>query len=77
MTGDVISTTLEITRYIDFVTNLILLFGPAFEFPLIVLMLNFAGSSASAKLLGWWRVVVFLFVRCSPRSPPRRPTRSA
>ena len=58
--GDV-TTTLDITRYISFVTNLILLFGVAFEFPLIVLMLNFVGLASGKRLLGWWRIAVFVF----------------
>ncbi|ATO13373.1 twin-arginine translocase subunit TatC [Micromonospora sp. WMMA2032] len=58
--GDV-TTTLDITRYISFVTNLILLFGVAFEFPLIVLMLNFVGLASAKRLLSWWRVAVFVF----------------
>lgn len=58
--GDV-HTTLDITRYISFVTNLILLFGVAFEFPLVVLMLNFVGLASAKRLLGWWRVAVFIF----------------
>ncbi|MBQ0894094.1 twin-arginine translocase subunit TatC [Micromonospora sp. U56] len=61
VSGDDISTTLEVTRYISFVTNLILLFGVAFEFPLIVLMLNFVGLASARKLLSWWRVAVFVF----------------
>jgi sec-independent protein translocase protein TatC len=59
--GDDINTTLEITRYISFVTNMILLFGVAFEFPLIVLMLNFVGIVSAKRLLSWWRVAIFLF----------------
>lgn len=59
--GDDINTTLEVTRYISFVTNLIMLFGVAFEFPLIVLMLNLVGLASAKKLLGWWRIAVFLF----------------
>lgn len=59
--GPDINTTLEVTRYISFVTNLILLFGVAFEFPLLILMLNFVGVVSARRLLGWWRVVVFLF----------------
>lgn len=59
--GDDINTTLEITRYISFVTNLILLFGVAFEFPLVILMLNFVGIASARRLLSWWRVVIFLF----------------
>jgi sec-independent protein translocase protein TatC len=61
VTDSDISTTLDITRYISFVTNLILLFGVAFEFPLLVLMLNFVGIASARRLLSWWRVVVFLF----------------
>lgn len=51
---------LEASSYIDFVTNMILLFGVAFEFPLILLMLNFTGVASARRLLSWWRVVVFL-----------------
>ena len=61
VSGDDISTNLEVTRYISFVTNLILLFGVAFEFPLIVLMLNFVGLASAKRLLSWWRVAVFVF----------------
>ncbi|SCL28441.1 twin-arginine translocase subunit TatC [Micromonospora inyonensis] len=59
--GSEIQTTLDITRYVSFVTNLILLFGVAFEFPLIVLMLNFVGLASARRLLSWWRVAVFVF----------------
>ncbi|GAB3146151.1 twin-arginine translocase subunit TatC [Micromonospora sonneratiae] len=56
-----LDTSLEVTRYISFVTNLILIFGVAFEFPLLVLMLNFTGVASAKRLLGWWRVAVFIF----------------
>ncbi|PZG01596.1 twin-arginine translocase subunit TatC [Micromonospora deserti] len=59
--GGDITTTLDITRYISFITNLILLFGVAFEFPLLVLMLNFVGIASAKRLLSWWRVAVFVF----------------
>ncbi|MBW4700920.1 twin-arginine translocase subunit TatC [Micromonospora sp. RL09-050-HVF-A] len=59
--GGDITTTLDITRYISFITNLILLFGVAFEFPLLVLMLNFVGLASARKLLSWWRVAIFVF----------------
>ncbi|MFC0004486.1 twin-arginine translocase subunit TatC [Micromonospora siamensis] len=61
VSGDDIATNLEVTRYISFVTNLILLFGVAFEFPLIVLMLNFVGLASARRLLSWWRVAIFVF----------------
>ena len=54
------TTQLEVTSYVSFVTNMILLFGVAFEFPLILLMLNFTGVTSAKRLLSWWRIVVFL-----------------
>ncbi len=54
------TTQLEVTSYISFVMNMILIFGAAFEFPLILLMLNFTGVVTGRKLLGWWRIVVFI-----------------
>ncbi|WP_127503501.1 twin-arginine translocase subunit TatC [Actinoplanes solisilvae] len=54
------TTKLEVSSYIGFITNMILIFGGAFEFPLILLMLNFTGVVSAKKLLSWWRIVVFL-----------------
>ncbi|SNY42540.1 twin-arginine translocase subunit TatC [Paractinoplanes atraurantiacus] len=54
------STKLEVSAYVGFVTNMLLIFGAAFEFPLILLMLNFTGVVSARKLAGWWRIVVFL-----------------
>ncbi|GAA3341280.1 twin-arginine translocase subunit TatC [Amorphoplanes nipponensis] len=54
------TTQLEVTSYVGFVTSMILLFGVAFEFPLVLLMLNFTGVVTARKLMSWWRVVVFL-----------------
>ncbi|MFC6016557.1 twin-arginine translocase subunit TatC [Plantactinospora solaniradicis] len=61
LAGEDVTNTLEITRYISFVTNMILMFGVAFEFPLVVLMLNFVGIASGRRLLSWWRVAVFVF----------------
>ncbi|HEU5108719.1 MAG TPA: twin-arginine translocase subunit TatC [Micromonosporaceae bacterium] len=60
-TGEEVEVTLEVTRYISFVTNLILIFGVAFLFPLVALMLNFVGLASGKRLLSWWRIAVFLF----------------
>src|SRR3954467_14450273 len=46
-------TQLEVTAYVGFVTSMILLFGAAFEFPLILLMLNFTGVVWASRLPGW------------------------
>ena len=55
-----LQTSFEASRYIDFVTTMLLLFGVAFEFPLLLLMLNFTGVVSGKKLASWWRVVVFI-----------------
>jgi sec-independent protein translocase protein TatC len=57
----VAQVNLEIKNYFDFVTGLILLFGLAFEFPLVVVLFNMAGIATYKRLLGWWRIAVFVF----------------
>ncbi len=68
--------TVDLPGYFNFVTNMMLLFGAGFEFPLIMLMLNFVGlvSAASCSAGGGSRSSC-----CSSSAPwsPRRPTRSA
>jgi sec-independent protein translocase protein TatC len=58
--GSSVEATLELTRYIDFVTSMMLLFGIGLEFPLVVMMLNLVGLVSARRLLSWWRVAVFL-----------------
>jgi sec-independent protein translocase protein TatC len=55
-----VNLTVDLVGYFDFVTGVMLLFGVGFEFPLIVAMLNFAGLVTAKRLLGWWRIAVFL-----------------
>ncbi|GAA1694736.1 twin-arginine translocase subunit TatC [Fodinicola feengrottensis] len=55
-----IIANLELSKYIDFVTGMMVLFGCGFEFPLIVVMLNFAGLISARRLLSWWRVSIFV-----------------
>jgi sec-independent protein translocase protein TatC len=50
----------DINGYYDFVTNMMLLFGIAFEFPLLIVMLNLVGMVSGRRLLAWWRPAVFL-----------------
>jgi sec-independent protein translocase protein TatC len=52
--------TVGLQGYFDFVTNMMLLFGAGFEVPLLVVMLNFFGVLSARRLLGWWRIAVFL-----------------
>jgi sec-independent protein translocase protein TatC len=50
----------DVNGYYSFVTNMMLLFGAAFEFPLLIVMLNLVGMVTGKRLLGWWRQAVFL-----------------
>jgi sec-independent protein translocase protein TatC len=54
------TVTTNLDGYFDFVTGVMLLFGAAFEFPLLIAMLNFAGVVSAKRLLSWWRVAIFL-----------------
>lgn len=51
---------LEVQKYISFVTGMMLLFGVSFEFPLLLMMLNFAGVLSGKRMLGWWRIAIFI-----------------
>ncbi|WP_045742953.1 twin-arginine translocase subunit TatC [Actinoplanes rectilineatus] len=64
------SQQLEVTSYIGFVTTMILLFGVGFEFPLVLLMLNFTGVVSAKRLLSWWRAVIFLCFAFSAVATP-------
>lgn len=44
--------------YLDVVTRMVLVFGLAFELPLLLVMLNFGGVVSGRRLLGWWRGMV-------------------
>ncbi len=55
-----LTVTVNLDGYFDFVTGVMLLFGIGFEFPLVVAMLNSAGLVSAKRLLGWWRMAVFL-----------------
>jgi sec-independent protein translocase protein TatC len=72
--NDVFQLQLNIVGYVDFVTGMIVVFGVGFEFPLIVFMLNLAGVVSARRLLGWWRIAVFLiFVFCAIVTPTPDP----
>ncbi|MFD5922790.1 twin-arginine translocase subunit TatC [Kitasatospora sp. NPDC058201] len=44
--------------YFDIATRLVLVFGLAFEFPLLLVMLNLVGAITGRQLLGRWRAMV-------------------
>jgi sec-independent protein translocase protein TatC len=69
-TPENVITQLEIAGYVKFITNFMLLFGVAFEFPLVVILFNLAGIASYRRLLSWWRVAVFIFFAFSAITVP-------
>jgi sec-independent protein translocase protein TatC len=44
--------------FLDIVTRLVIVFGLAFELPLLLVLLNVGGVLTGKRLLGWWRAMV-------------------
>jgi len=72
--GAGLTALLTADKYLSFVLGLLLVFGLAFEFPLLVIMLNFAGVLPSEKLRGWRRPALFLcFLFAGVATPSQDP----
>ncbi|WP_245996354.1 twin-arginine translocase subunit TatC [Streptomyces armeniacus] len=56
--------------FLDIVTRLVIVFGLAFELPLLLVMLNFGGIVKGRQLLGWWRVMVVAIALFSAIATP-------
>lgn len=48
----------RVDDYINIVTRMVVVFGAAFELPLILIMLNLTGVITGKQMAGWWRVMV-------------------
>ncbi len=74
LAGDDVTSQLEVTRYVSFVVTMMLTAGLAFQFPLVVIMLNVTGVASARRLLGWWRGAVFaMFVLAALITPTPEP----
>ncbi|MGR8011520.1 twin-arginine translocase subunit TatC [Streptomyces hypolithicus] len=49
---------LSLGDILDFTLRMVLVFGLAFELPLILVMLNLTGILTGRRMLGWWRGVI-------------------
>ncbi|MFI1964731.1 twin-arginine translocase subunit TatC [Streptomyces pathocidini] len=53
-----ISNLVKLDDYLDIVTRLVVVFGLAFELPLLLVLLNFGGVVSGRRMLGWWRWMI-------------------
>ncbi|MFC9929374.1 twin-arginine translocase subunit TatC [Streptomyces sp. NPDC127190] len=49
---------LPLDDLLDLVTRMVVVFGLAFEMPLLLVMLNLTGVLSGRRMLGWWRGMV-------------------
>jgi len=64
LTPNGVSNDVDLAEYLDVVIRLILVFGLAFELPVLLVLLNLAGVLSAARLRSWWRIafmVIFIF----------------
>ena len=72
--GNGTAAAIEVSRYVGFVTSMMLVFGASFELPLLVVLLNQVGVLSARRLLRWQRVSVFLiFVFAAVATPSQDP----
>ena len=49
---------LALDDFLDLVVRMIVVFGLAFELPLVLVLLNFTGIVSGRRMLSWWRAMV-------------------
>lgn len=58
LTVDGASNLFQLDDYLDLVVRMVIVFGLAFELPLLLVLLNFTGVVTGKRMLGWWRGMV-------------------
>ena len=72
--GDATVAAIDAPKYIGFVTSMLLVFGAAFELPLLVTALNRVGVLSAERLMRWQRMSIFLiFVFAAVATPSQDP----
>ncbi|MFL6240485.1 MAG: twin-arginine translocase subunit TatC [Actinomycetes bacterium] len=63
-----------VSSYLSFALAMLLIFGISFEFPLVLVLLNFMGVLSYRRLRSWWRPMVLgIFVFAAVATPSQDP----
>ena len=74
VSGDQVETLFGPAKYISLYTLIMLAFGLAFEFPVVLVFLQLAGAVSSRRLLRAWRMaVVGIFIAAAVITPSQDP----
>ena len=74
ITPDGSANILPMDKILDFSVRMVLVFGAAFELPLLLVMLNMTGVVTGRRMLGWWRgVVMGVFIFGAVATPTTDP----
>jgi sec-independent protein translocase protein TatC len=65
-----LTALLGVDSYLNYVTSMVLVFGISFEFPLVLIMLNFVGALSYLRLRRWWRPAVFVIFAFAALATP-------
>ncbi|GAA2519470.1 twin-arginine translocase subunit TatC [Streptomyces gobitricini] len=57
-TPDGAKNLLPLDDYLDLITRMVVVFGLAFELPLLLILLNFTGVLTGRRMLHWWRGMI-------------------
>ncbi|MFB8026057.1 MULTISPECIES: twin-arginine translocase subunit TatC [unclassified Streptomyces] len=57
-TPDNVKNLLPLDDFLDLITRMVLVFGLAFELPLLLILLNMTGVLSGRRMLAWWRGMI-------------------
>lgn len=69
-----VQALITVSSYLGFALAMLLIFGVSFEFPLVVVLLNFMGVLSYARLRSWWRgMILGIFIFAAVATPSADP----
>ena len=69
-----VQALITVSSYLGFALAMLLIFGVSFEFPLVVILLNFMGVLTYERLRSWWRgMVLGIFIFAAVATPSADP----